>query len=342
MATVVLPDRPILEQNRTDLASLNDPRLERLIRADRAESEREVERLFVEMAQPLITAILARYSRARGVLGPADVEDISATISLRLITKLRGTATSADDAIQDFEKYLATLIYNVINDHLRKAFPARTRLKNRLRYACLHDPRLALWSTERELLCGLEEWNGARTFLTEVPIDAARASRVILDGDRPADSLVAILERAGQPIVFDAMVSFTATAWQVVDVQTPEKDITPRRNELGTADRLEMRQYLAALWTEIRELRPMQRKALLLNLRSGESANVISLLILTGVAPFDDVAAALEMTPAGLAAIWNDLPFDDNRIAAILDVPRQKVINLRKSARERLSRRMDR
>jgi hypothetical protein len=40
------------------------------------------------------------------------------------------------------------------------------------------------------------------------------------------------------------------------------------------------------------------------------------------------------------AAMWNRLPLDDLTIAERLGVNRQRVINLRKSARERLTRRM--
>jgi CRP-like cAMP-binding protein len=63
-------------------------------------------------------------------------------------------------------------------------------------------------------------------------------------------------------------------------------------------------------------------------------------VVLTGTARFDDVATALGMTAEELSAIWNDLPLDDLRIAALLNVTRQQVINLRKSARDRLRRRL--
>jgi hypothetical protein len=40
------------------------------------------------------------------------------------------------------------------------------------------------------------------------------------------------------------------------------------------------------------------------------------------------------------AKLWNNLPLEDTTIAQNLGVTRQQVINLRKSARERLARRM--
>jgi hypothetical protein len=43
-----------------------------------------------------------------------------------------------------------------------------------------------------------------------------------------------------------------------------------------------------------------------------------------------------------LDELWDELPLDDLKIAARLGMTRQQVINLRKSARARLARRMER
>ncbi len=40
------------------------------------------------------------------------------------------------------------------------------------------------------------------------------------------------------------------------------------------------------------------------------------------------------------AELWNQLPLDDAAIAELLDLTRQHVVNLRKSARKRLTRRL--
>jgi hypothetical protein len=46
------------------------------------------------------------------------------------------------------------------------------------------------------------------------------------------------------------------------------------------------------------------------------------------------------MSEERLTALWNDLPADDRAIGEILGCARQRVINLRMSARKRLSNRM--
>ena len=328
---------------RDDLVRLNDSRLEPLIRAARECAESEIEKLIVDVAQPLIAAIARRYTRSLQSMGPYDADDVAAAIHLRLIARLRAIPVFADDAVRDFDRYVAAITYNVINDHLRRTYPERARLKNRLRYVLTHDRRMALWLSESGMACGLREWSQSDAVMPEVTIDPSRILRKFPDGSRPADALAAIFLESGSAIDFDALVSFVATVWNIAEVRPADVNlrvVTP--DYAGTSEQMERREYLRALWAEIRELRPMQRKALLLNLRSAESDDVASLIVLTGAARIEELAATLEMTPVQLAELWNELPLDDLRIAAMLDVTRQQVINLRKSARERLARRMSR
>ena len=83
-----------------------------------------------------------------------------------------------------------------------------------------------------------------------------------------------------------------------------------------------------------------QRIALLLNLRNPHGINVITLIPTTGVATFEQIAQALEIPAAEFEQLWVELPLDDLRLAAYLGATRQQVINLRKTARERLLKRM--
>jgi RNA polymerase sigma factor (sigma-70 family) len=105
-------------------------------------------------------------------------------------------------------------------------------------------------------------------------------------------------------------------------------------------ERFERRELMARLWSEIAALRPLQRAALLLNLRDHHGGNALLLFLLLGIAGIDALASAAGMGADELVQLWNDLPLDDLTIAARLGVSRQQVINLRKSARERLSRRL--
>lgn len=317
-----------------------DPSLESLAAARGEQVDREIEFLILRVAQPLILSILSRYKGSRVGLAPQDIDDLTSTVHLRLVAKLRSLPGAAEP-IANFERYVATLTYNAVNDHLRRLFPARTRLKNRLRYTLLHDRRLALWTVDALLVAGLSEWQEKRESASDVLLPSASYSPAMRRSERIGDALVAIFGATRSPVLLDALVSFTARLWHITEAETEEADrsATPSYAVNG-ASQLETRESLRVLWREIQELRPMQRKALLLNLHAQDAGNVASLIVLTGIARFDDVAAALEMSPEALAEIWNHLPLDDLRIASMLQVTRQQVINLRKSARQRLVRRM--
>ena len=94
------------------------------------------------------------------------------------------------------------------------------------------------------------------------------------------------------------------------------------------------------MWKEICDLPLRHRAALLLNLRDSHGADALELFQLTRVAGIHEIAKSLDFQPEDFARIWNRLPLDDAAIADHLGLKRQQVINLRQSARARLSRRL--
>jgi hypothetical protein len=76
-----------------------------------------------------------------------------------------------------------------------------------------------------------------------------------------------------------------------------------------------------------------------LNLRLPGGA-AIELFEEIGIAHVGLLADTLEIPREELAALWGRLPLGDLEIGARLGVARQKVINLRAAARERLRRRL--
>jgi RNA polymerase sigma factor (sigma-70 family) len=103
---------------------------------------------------------------------------------------------------------------------------------------------------------------------------------------------------------------------------------------------LGQRSQLQTLWGEIRQLPPRQCAALLLHLRDDDGRDAVGLFPLTGTASLRDIARQIGLPAERLAEVWNRLPLDALAIADLLGVTRQQVNNLRKSARERLARRM--
>ena len=120
------------------------------------------------------------------------------------------------------------------------------------------------------------------------------------------------------------------------DANAPERLPDAHAN---VASEVERRMYLQRLWAEIVQLPLRQRIALLLNLRD-EQEGVLALLPLMGLASIRQLAETLAIPFENFARLWNDLPLEDSFIAEHLSATRQQVINLRKSARARLARRM--
>ena len=114
----------------------------------------------------------------------------------------------------------------------------------------------------------------------------------------------------------------------------------PATADPDPAWRIEKKMFLQRLWEELTQLPVNQRAALLLNLKDASGFGCITLFPATGIATIRQLATALELTAERLAELWNDLPIEDSRIAELLGLTRQQVINARKSGRERLARRL--
>jgi len=160
--------------------------------------------------------------------------------------------------------------------------------------------------------------------------------------------IASLLSRIGGPIPLDEFVGIVAGVMGICD---------PREVGLGeeqevavcellpdpspdAASRLEQRLDLERLWKEICQLPPKQRAALLLNLRDSRECDALILFTMTGITNLRQIAEVVDFPLDVFLDLWNRLPLDDNSIAECLGVTRQQVINLRKSARERLARRL--
>jgi len=290
----------------------------------------------VARAREVAQNVLRRFP---GQLAPEDSDDVAASVMLRLVRRLGEITAEAADEIRSVDDFVATLTYNAVYDFLRRRYPEKTRHKNRLRYVLQHDKRLAMWNGPAGTMTGLAQWRGVSEAAT-ISLTRDDATNRMLDRGAVADALVEIFKWNGQPLLLTELARVTAELWMVAESQIVDVSAATDAGRDPT-EQIERRQFLELLWREIRELRLAQRIALLLNLRDSDGLNALSLLLLAGIAAFDDVAAAVEMEPARFQELWAQLPMNDLAIADMLGVNRQQVINLRRSARDRLSRRMN-
>jgi DNA-directed RNA polymerase specialized sigma24 family protein len=268
----------------------------------------------------------------RNALRDEDRADIRSTVLLRLLPRLR-----SGEPIVNFDAFVVTATHNAASDHLRRSRPERARLKNRLRYLARHGDAFVLWPGEPGPRFGLKGWGESRPPAVLPRRDALPDAAFRRDDERAA--VRAVLMQAGGPILLDDLVTFLADAWNIREVEAVDVESLAHEGA-NAATLIEQRDELSAVWEEIILLPPPQRTALLLNLRDGDGANALALVVFLGVASFGDIAEATGMTPDRLAGLWSELPLDDNRVAGQLSLTRQQVINLRSSARQRLLRRM--
>lgn len=327
-----------------------------------------LEELISTHAEPVINSIIRRklsdcfvFSRSHDRV--MDAADVRGDVILSLIRKLRECKAQPDEnVISDFRGYVAVTTYHACDQYLRRKYPNRTALESKLRYLLRHDRQFALWETTGDWLCGFSNWSGTPPLnesgrVREGLVDSRDLQDQILPGQKPdlkdpSHLLAGIFVWAGGPLRLDDLISLVALLCGVKDQPFQDDDRSGDTNSgESQVDRLpdpslsvevatQQRLYLQKLWREICQLPVLQRKALLLNLRDPQGSSVIEFLPHLGVASISRIAEAIEIPALDFARLWSRLPLEDDIVAGLMNKTRQQVINLRKSARERLARRM--
>jgi len=280
----------------------------------------------VDRAVPVIDAVIRR--RCRYWRMANDVrEDVRSEVFVRLVKRLRDEES---EPIGAFDEYVAGVTSRVIDDVIRASSPEWTLLKHRIRYVLNHDDRFRVITfADGRILCSLQSPPvfGRRRVRTQAAIALAQTMIDLLwrDAERTVDDLV------------NDVAHQTGVAHPI---RMSGEPIAARMPDAESA--VESTQYLARLWSEIVELPSRQRLALLLNARDAAGDSVLRLLVAERIVSAHDLAAALEVRELELDSLWGRVPLMDIAIAERLHVTRQQVINLRKSARDRLARRMAR
>jgi DNA-directed RNA polymerase specialized sigma24 family protein len=340
-----------------------------LSEGDEMASERLLAQLMTGHAEPVVEKVIR--SKLRVSLKPSDGShlnqdalEISSDAQAQVLNQLRAIKDAPErKVILNFRSYVAVITHNACSEYLRRKYPERSRLKNRLRYLLTHQPTFALWEDEEEgeLLCGLAAWReqkrgaSSNEWLQQLRADTQfwmngmPRSMAGRESAPTAQAVAAIFEYAGGAVELDVLVSAIADIYGIKDqtsYQEDEEDAAEDAIEqlpderADVAAEMEQRIYLQTLWAEVCQLPPRQRAALLLNLRDGQGRGLIALFPLLRIASMREIGVALGVGRDEFARLWNELPLEDASIASLLGVTRQQVINLRKCARERLARRM--
>ncbi len=345
-------------ETRTVTAESDELLLPFLRARGREEGEGLLALLVEEHAAPVVRGVVK--GKLRVSLNPGDGReenqdalDLYGDVCADLIAELRALKADGDRRITNFRSYVAGVAFHACYRHLRRKYPQRHSLKTRVRYLLTHHADFALWEAgEHTHLCGRAAWRGrGHVGATAAADDLVQLTRARLGGAdaqrlQLAEVLSKVFEAARAPVELDELVSAVAELTGVAERPARDEDEEAQAREqhadlgAGVEEEFDQRRFVARLWEEIRELPVNQRAALLLNLRDARGRDLVALLPYTGVASVRQIAEALGIPAAEFAALWNDLPLEDKAIAERLGLTRQQVINLRKSARARLGRRM--
>lgn len=329
--------------------------------APELQAERLLPALLDEAVRPAVgRALGSRLRRLESLAG--ERADLEQEALLRVVARLRLARDGAAAPPEDLPGYAAVVAHNLVSERLRELRPRRAALKARLRYHLRHSPELTLEPGPGPARCGLAAWgalSAAERWMARLGWAQRRAeldggaARVL--GRRGAGDpagwplprlCVALLEHAGAAVEVDDLVDWVAAVLGVVDAPPRALDASdeqgPAEPAADASETLDQRSFLARLWAEVLQLPERQRLALLLNLRDEGGGDALHVLVACGLATLGQLARALGWPVERLLAVWDDLPLEDARLAGELGLARQQVINLRKSARARLARRLRR
>jgi RNA polymerase sigma factor (sigma-70 family) len=347
----------VVNKSSVKIDSLLEPLL---LEASAEQADELISQLISVHAEPVIKGII-RYKlhfSSHQAAQQSEADDIYQEVLLQLLAELQQLRRQPDEhPIADVRGMAAVIAHRTCSRWMRRQFPERHALKNRLQYLLTRQPGLGLWQNEdRKLVAGFAVWQEQKkAVFTVQPGHLSDNEKLLahilrLKSGKPqdlGDALAAIFNHFGLPVEFDELVSALATLLQIrdqpIESLAGDEDTVAFQLAAKEADpawQVEKRIFLQRLWEELPQLPVNQRAALLLNLKDAEGRGCIALFPATGVATLRQLAEALEMSAEAFAEMWNDLPLEDAKIAELLGLTRQQVINARKSGRERLTRRL--
>jgi len=326
-----------------------------LAEASDAQIDELLSQLITVHAEPVIKGVIRFKLRLNSYqeTQKAEADDLRQEVVLQLLAQLqRFRKLPSGHPIGDVRGMAAVIAHRTCARWMRRQFPERHALKNRLHYLLTRQRGFALWQhDEGKLMAGFAVWQEQRQNVRSLgDVEKLPTHIRALKSDKAqelADTIASIFNFVGGPVEFDDLVSGIATLQgitdQPIDSLADDEDAAahePTASDPDPAWRLEKRMFLQRLWEELQQLPLNQRAALLLNLKDPSGFGAITLFPATGIASVRQLAAALEISAERFAEVWNDLPIEDARIAELLGLTRQQVINARKSGRERLARRL--
>ena len=324
-----------------------DPLLAPFAAADDAAAEVCLHELLTERVEPPARAYF--YQKfGLGAAGSsdfarADADEAGGDVTVKVLGRLRAVRAAGQRAyISHFNGYVQRTIENTWHDWLNKRNPERAGLYQRIRYLLEHDRAFIVYE---HWLCGLAGGDAGESEFTVAELAAqVTAHHPAFVRDKLPELVTEILLRAEGCVMLGALVGAAAQLLgyknlAFVDITELESlGDNPAQTENDIFSRLTLREA----WAGIKQLLPLERAALLLNLRDHKRGDALALFVFTNIATLPELAEATGLTPEHFAGIYTRLPLKDAEIAAILGVTKEQVSTLRLAARDHLRRQAER
>lgn len=344
--------------------SPNDSILEPFLDSQEAvQSERHLARLLEDHAELRIKGIImARlHSYFKNYEGHHDFEDLYSEVKTKILSYLKELKRDpAARPCKDFRGYVAAITHNACHDFLRQMYPARTRLYKQVRDLLNAHPDFAIWrysddKGRNDWICGFVSWQHVKATSKAVdwilrfyenPSDTIES----LSEDRAThlmdldDLLAAILNRSGEPIYLEDVVSIIADIKGVKDLppisfDSDEDHMAQRLSDsrLRIDSILEMREPLKLFWEALCQLPRDEFRVYALYASDTSGEDLITLFLATKIVTEAEIARLLEISIEQFRELWlNRLPLDNESIARELGIKVERVYKLRFQAGKRL------
>src|SRR2546423_14255058 len=208
-----------------------DPLLEPfLTELDDAKADELLLQLINAHTEPVIKGVIRYKLRlsSQSATQHAEAEDINQETLLQLLSQLREFRELPDrHPISDLRGMAAIIAHRMCSRWMRRQFPERHALKNRLQYLLTRQRGLALWQDEdRKFVAGFAVWQGQKKAATAERLghlsddEGLLAHIRMLKSGRPqelGDALAAIFNHLGSPVEFDELVSALAALLGIRD-----------------------------------------------------------------------------------------------------------------------------
>jgi DNA-directed RNA polymerase specialized sigma24 family protein len=333
-----------------------DPLLLPFLRAyDEESAKAELDTLLQTEAMPIIQKVINQrlgagaLPRYPGSIDERDLDaqDLRQQILMALTAHLwQAYVAPEKNRIGAFRAYVAGASFNTWRAAVRDETPLWTRLSFRLAYLCRESAGqtgFTKWQDDKHgSLVGFTAWRQKR--LGPVLHFALLEQNSIEELPSPATPLPEMaawaLQRAGGPLPWNDFVSAIAFILQVkderisLDSRNLDLLLTTQQPATETGGESLNRDRLRNLWEQIQRLDRKERAVLLLK------AEDLLDFELSQVATLQDLSVSLGISLTQILALLPSLPLEDHRIARLLGIRRQTVVNLRSQARSTLRRRL--